>query len=193
MDDQCTFVEDKVYPQCWDFVNPCGLCDWCHPDYCGLCDLVGCRVAGGHPPPPPASVMPEEGVRVILFCLFFIRSTSSLSLGGLCLHVVRGGTMCQRDQGHCNCGGLPRPRGLWSRYGVPNYRLHHPQQRCWLLVLLRLHLLSLCRKARVLRPLVCFVQRTMQFLNKILFFLYREPGSTYYKRRKIFFWLIKHV
>ena len=65
-------MNDQLFADmdCWDMENPCGVCRWCHPDYCGLCDRVGCNEIGGHPPPPPPSVMPEEGVRVILFCLF---------------------------------------------------------------------------------------------------------------------------
>jgi hypothetical protein len=67
-------MNDQMFAaiDCWDVQNPCGVCRWCHPDYCGHCGHVGCNEIGGHPPSvPPPSVMPEEGVRVILFCLFF--------------------------------------------------------------------------------------------------------------------------
>jgi len=66
MNDQMFAAND-----CWDVENPCGVCRWCHPDYCGHCDRVGCNEIGGHPPPSPPSVLPEEeGVQVDSVCMW---------------------------------------------------------------------------------------------------------------------------
>ena len=70
-------MNDQMFAaiDCWDAENPCGVCRWCHPDYCGFCNHIGCLEADGHPnnaPPPHV----EE--KVILFFFFVGLTTSSL-------------------------------------------------------------------------------------------------------------------